>query len=217
MNLRKTIKTILREEVNEMYSRPSEKMDLIITRWLDNLFSGAKMYYNKSYESTHSFDWCNKGMEIASVILYFHNDDSVYDDKRPMSERNFEEGTLMIPESIVNELRNYVPIRRNYLRYKIEEWFDDNIMTEVTKTMGRDDIHIIKFSEYPKTAEVCVPPVEKPEGVTEEEMIELILKTTLHKRDALLRYEEEKPGYIEKLYLDKLHSAEIDRLRGNND
>jgi hypothetical protein len=217
MNLRKTIKTILREEVNEMYSRPSEKMDLIITRWLDNLFSGAKMYYNKSYESTHSFDWCNKGMEIASVILYFHTDESVYDDKRPMSERNFEEGTLMIPESIVNELRNYVPIRRNYLRYKIEEWFDDNIMPEVTKTMGRDDIHIIKFSEYPKTAQVCVPPVEKPEGVTEEEMIELILKTTLHKRDALLRHEKETPGYIEKLYLDKLHSAEIDRLRGNND
>jgi hypothetical protein len=217
MNLRKTIKTILREEVNEMYSKPSEKMDLIITRWLDNLFSGAKMYYNKSYESTHSFDWCNKGMEIASVILYFHNDESVYDDKRPMSERNFEEGTLMIPESIVNELRDYVPIRRNYLRYKIEEWFDDNIMTEVTKTMERDDINIVKFSEYPKTAQVCVPPVEKPEGVTEEEMIELILKTTLHKRDALLKYEKENPGYIEKLYLNKLHSAEIDRLRGDND
>ena len=192
-------------------------MDLIITRWLDNLFSGAKMYYNKSYESTHSFDWCNKGMEIASVILYFHNDESVYDDKRPMSERNFEEGTLMIPESIVNELRDYVPIRRNYLRYKIEEWFDDNIMTEVTKTMERDDINIVKFSEYPKTAQVCVPPVEKPEGVTEEEMIELILKTTLHKRDALLKYEKENPGYIEKLYLNKLHSAEIDRLRGDND
>lgn len=216
MNLRTTIKTILREEVNEMYSKPSEKMDKIITRWLDNLFAGSKMYYKKSYESTHSFDWCNKGMEIATVILYFHNDDSVYNDKRPMSERNFEEGTLMIPESIVNELRDYVPIRRNYLRYKIEEWFDDNIMPEVTKTMGRNDINIGQFSEHPKTAQVCVPPVEKPEDVTEEEMIEYILKTTLHRRDGLLRREEEEPGYIEKLYLDKLHSAEIDRLRGND-
>ncbi len=216
MNLRTTIKTILREEVNEMYSKPSEKMDKIITRWLDNLFAGSKMYYKKSYESTHSFDWCNKGMEIATVILYFHNDDSVYDDKRPMSERNFEEGTLMIPESIVNELRDYVPIRRTYLRYKIEEWFDDNIFPEVTKTMGRNDINIGQFSEHPRTAQICVPPVEKPEDVTEEEMIELILKTTLHKRDGLLRREEEEPGYIEKLYLDKLHNAEMNRVRGND-
>ena len=216
MNLRTTIKTILREEVNEMYSKPSEKMDKIITRWLDNLFAGSKMYYKKSYESTHSFDWCNKGMEIATVILYFHNDDSVYDDKRPMSERNFEEGTLMIPESIVNELRDYVPIRRTYLRYKIEEWFDDNIFPEVTKTMGRNDINIGQFSEHPQTAQICVPPVEKPEDVTEEEMIELILKTTLYKRDSLLRREEEEPGYIEKLYLDKLHNEEMNRVRGKD-
>lgn len=216
MNLRTTIKTILREEVNEIYSKPSENMDKIITRWLDNLFAGSKMYYKKSYESTHSFDWCNKGMEIATVILFFHNDDSVYNDKRPMSERNFEEGTLMIPESIVNELRDYVPIRRNYLRYKIEEWFDDNIMPEVIKTMGRNDINIGQFSELPKTAQICVPPVEKSEGVTEEEMIEFILKTTLHERDSLLRREEEKPGYIERLYLDKLHNAEMNRVRGED-
>ena len=133
-----------------------------------------------------------------------------------MSERNFEEGTLMIPESIVNELRDYVPIRRNYLRYKIEEWFDDNIMPEVTKTMGRNDINIGQFSEHPKTAQVCVPPVEKPEDVTEEEMIEYILKTTLHRRDGLLRREEEEPGYIERLYLDKLHNAEMNRVRGED-
>lgn len=216
MNLRTTIKTILREEVNEMYSKPSEKMDTIITRWLDNLFTGSKMYYKESWKTRHDFEWCNKGMEIASVTLYFNNDENVYDDKRPTSERNFEEGTLSIPESIVNELRDYVPIRRNYLRYKIEEWFDDNIFPEVIKTMGRNDINIGQFSEYPKTAQICVPPVEKPEDVTEEEMIELILKTTLHKRDSLLRREEEEPGYIERLYLDKLHNAEMNRVRGND-
>lgn len=216
MNLRTTIKTILREEVLEMYSKPSENMDKIITRWLDNLFAGSKMYYKESWKTRHDFEWCNKGMEIASVILFFDNDDNVYHDKRPTSERNFEEGTLSIPESIVDELRTYVPIRRNYLRYKIEEWFDDNIMPEVIKTMGRNDINIGQFSEHPKTAKICVPPVEKPEGVTEEEMIELILKTTLHKRDGLLRHEEEEPGYIERLYLDKLHNAEMNRVRGED-
>jgi len=197
-----------------MYSRPSEKMDLIITRWLDNLFSGAKMYHKESWKSRHDFEWCNNGLEIGNLILFFHDDEDVYDDKRPTSERDFLSGTLHIPESIVNDLIAYVPIRRNYLRYKIEEWFDDNIFPEVIKKMDRDDIRISEFSEFPKNAEVCVPPVEKPEGVTEEEMIELILKTTLYKRNDLLKHEQDEPGFIEKTYLGKLYNAEMNRLRG---
>jgi hypothetical protein len=214
MNIRYTIKTILREDVNEMYSKPSEKMDLLITRWLDNLFSGAKMYHKESWKTRHDFEWCNKGIEIANVTLFFDEDANVFDDKRLTSERDFESGSLSIPKSLIDDLVKYVPIRRNYLRYKIEEWFDDNIFPSVVDTMGRTDIYIEEINEYPEKAEVCVPPVEKPEGVTEEDMIELILKTTLHKRDALLKREKETPGYIEKLYLDKLHNAEIDRLRG---
>ena len=214
MNLRYTIKTILREDVNEMYSKPSEKMDLLITRWLDNLFSGAKMYHKESWKTRHDFESCNKGIEIANVTLFFDEDVNVFDDKRLTSERDFESGSLSIPKSLIDDLVKYVPIRRNYLRYKIEEWFDDNIFPSVMDTMGRTDIYIEEINEYPEKAEVCVPPVEKPEGVTEEDMIELILKTTLHKRDALLKREKETPGYIEKLYLDKLHNAEMDRLRG---
>jgi len=214
MNLRSTIKAILIEEVNEAYSRPSEQMDNLIIRWLEKLFSGSKMYHKESWKSRHDFEWCNNGLEIGNLILFFHDDEDVYDDKRPTSERDFLSGTLHIPESIVNDLIMYVPIRRNYLRYKIEEWFDDNIFPEVIKKMGRDDVKVTEFSEYPKTAEVCIPPVEKPEGVTEEDMIELILKTTLFKRDYLLKQEKEEPGFIEKIYLGKLYNAEIDRLRG---
>jgi hypothetical protein len=214
MNLQKNIKRILREEVNEMYSKPSEKMDRIIDAWLEKLFSGAKMYYKEIYKSRHDFDWCNNGLEIASVILNFNNNEDVYDDKRPTSERDFENGSVTIPKSLIDDLVNYVPIRRNYLKYKIEEWFEDNILPSVIDKMGRTDIYINEIIEYPKKVEVCVPPVEKPEGVTEEDMIELILKTTLYKRDELLKREEEEPGFIEKIYLGKLHNAEMDRLRG---
>jgi len=214
MDLQKNIKRILREEVNEMYSKPSEKMDRIIDAWLEKLFSGAKMYYKETYKSRHDFDWCNNGLEIASVILNFNNNEDVYDDKRPTSERDFEKGSVTIPKSLIDDLVNYVPIRRNYLKYKIEEWFEDNILPSVIDKMGRTDIYINEIIEYPKKVEVCVPPVEKPEGVTEEDMIELILKTTLYKRDELLKREEEEPGFIEKIYLGKLHNAEMDRLRG---
>jgi hypothetical protein len=214
MSLQESIRRILKEEVNEIYSKPSEKMDRIIESWLEKLFSGAKMYHKESWKTRHDFEWCNNGLEIASVTLFFNDDENVYDDKRPTSERDFESGSLSIPKSLIDDLINYVPIRRNYLKYKIEEWFDDNIFPSIMDKMERTDIRIEEIKEYPKKAEVCVPPVEKPEGVTEEDMIELVLKTTLYKRNDLLKHEEEEPGFIEKIYLGKLHNAEMDRLRG---
>jgi hypothetical protein len=54
--------------------------------------------------------------------------------------------------------------------------------------------------------------MEKPEDVTEEDMIELILKTTLFKRDVLLRREEEEPGFIEKTYLQKIRNKKREDL-----
>ena len=100
------------------------------------------------------------------------------------------------------------------MKHRIIEWFEENIFPEVIEKMGRDDIEIDGISEYPENVEVCVPPVEKPEGITQEEMIDLILKTTLFKRNELLKYEEDSPGYIERVYLGKLQNAEIERLRG---
>lgn len=214
MSLKESIRRILREEVNKKYSKPSENIEKLINNWLTNLFSGSKMYYEETYKSRHDFKWCNNGLEIASVILYFHDDENVYNDKRPTSERKFTEGSLWIPKDIVNDLLRFVPIRRNYLRYMIEEWFEDNWLEVIQDKLGRNDISLDEFKEYPEKVQVCVPPVEKPEGITQDEMIDYVLKNTLYRRDELLRRDEEDPGFIEKTYLGKLHNAEIERLRG---
>lgn len=213
MNLKESIRRILIEEVNEAYLKPSENTDKLIYRWLEKLFSGSKMYHQKSYETRHDFYWCNKGKQIANVILFFNEDNSIYSDKRPTSERDFYEGNLTIPKSTIDNLITYVPIRKNYVKHRIIEWFERNVLPAVSEKMGRDDMEIDEISEYPSEPEVCVPPVEKPEGITQEEMIDLILKTTLFKRNELLKYEEDSPGYIERVYLGKLQNAEIERLR----
>jgi len=211
MNLQETIKKLLIEEVNEAYLKPDENTNKFINRWLEKLFSGSKMYHKESYKTRHDFDWCNKGLEIANVILHFED---TYD-KTPTSERDFHFGHLMFPKSIIDDLVTYVPIRRNYVKHKIIEWFEGNMLPSMIEKMGRDDIEIDEITEYPVNAEVCVPPVEKPEGVTQEEMIDLILKKTLFRIDDLLKHEEEEPGFIESVYLGKLHDDEIKRLREN--
>lgn len=206
------IRYILKEEVSRKYAKPTPKLEQVVYRWLNNYFDGAQMYHNKSWETTHSFEWCNRGKEILQLILYFE-EDKIWDDKRKTEERDFVSGTLMITENILNELSSDIPVRRSYLKYIFEEWFDDNYLGEIQSKMGRNDISVDEFEELSRGSEPCVPPITKPEDVSQDDMIELVLKTTLFKRDDLLRREEEEPGFIEKIYLNKLRAAEIDRLR----
>ena len=210
---RDLIRHILKEEVNKKYPKPTQNVEKLVYKWLNDYFDGAQMYHNKSWESTHSFEFCNNGKEIMDVNLYFHNDENVYDDKRKTEERGFESGSIIIPKNILIELSSDIPVRVSYLKYIFEEWFDDTYLGEIQKFMGRNDIYISEFDIRNKDAEVCVPPMTKPEDVTEEDMIEYILKTTLYSRDKILKYENEKPGFIEKTYLSKLRDAEMKRVR----
>jgi hypothetical protein len=53
----------------------------------------------------------------------------------------------------------------------------------------------------------------KPEEVTDDEMIDFIVKNTLWNAKDLIKKEEETPGYIDKLYINKLRQSEIERVR----
>jgi hypothetical protein len=212
--MRNLIKHILKEEVNRKYAKPSPKVEQLVYRWLNDYFDGSQMYYNKSWETRHDFEWCNNGKEIMDFVLFFKDDESVFDDKRKTEERDFDSGELSIPKNILNDLASDIPVKVSYLKYVIEEWFDDTYLGEIQSKMDRNDIYISEFNIDVIDAQTCVPPVTKPEGVTEEEMIEHILKTTLFKMKDILKNEEENPGWIEKTYLEKLRGADRERLRG---
>ena len=212
--MRNLIKLILEDEVKRKYEKPTPKIEQLVYRWLNDYFDGAKIYYNKSWETRHDFEWCNHGKEIMSFILFFKDDSDVYDDRRKTEERDFDSGSIYIPNDIFKDLMSDIPVRASYLKYLFEEWFDDTYLGEIQSKMGRNDIYISEFNIDDREAKTCVPPMTKPEDVTEEDMIELILKTTLYKRDELLNYENEEPGFIEKTYLSKLRDAEMKRVRG---
>ena len=212
--MRNLIKLILEDEVKRKYEKPTPKIEQLVYRWLNDYFDGAKIYYNKSWETRHDFEWCNYGKEIMSFILFFEDNSDVYDDRRKTEERDFDSGSIYIPNDIFKDLMSDIPVRASYLKYLFEEWFDDTYLGEIQNKMGRNDIYISEFNIDNRDAQTCVPPVTKPEGVTEEEMIEHILKTTLFKMKDILKNEEETPGWIEKTYLEKLRGADRERLRG---
>jgi len=122
--------------------------------------------------------------------------------------------SMGVPKNVFDDLTTDLPMRVSYLKYLFEEWFDDTYLGEIQKKMGRNDIYIDEFDVYNSDGDICFPPITKPDDVTEEEMIEYILKAGRYKMKDILWWEERLPGWIEQTYLEQLNGAEYRRLKG---
>ena len=215
--MKQLIKKILLQEVNKKYSKPNEKLDSLVYNWLDNYFEGSQIYTHE-YWKYHgfSFKFCKNGREIADLRVEL--DDRSPDwgprDKRPTSERNVKEVMLYIYPVMVDELITDIPIRKNYLLYLIEEWFEDTKLDKIQQDFNRNDLSLdyVSVFESRKRGDICVPPISKPEDITMQEMMDYIKKNTLFSYEDMEENEEEEPGWIEELYLAKLRGNEKERL-----
>ena len=217
--MKNLIRKILKEEINKKFSKPNEKLDSLVYNWLDNYFEGSQIYKNESWKYySFQFEFCKDGREIADLRVVF--DDKSPDwgprDKRPTSERSVEEVMLYIYPIMVNELVTDIPIRKNYLLYLIEEWFEDTKLDEIQQGFNRNDLSLdyVTVFQSNNKGDICVPPPTKPEGVTMQDMMDYIKKTTLYSYKDMEEHEEDEPGWIENLYLAKLHGKEKERLNG---
>jgi hypothetical protein len=223
--MKESIRNILLQEVNKKYSKPTEKVDKLVYRWLNNYFEGSQIY-KEEYWKYHGFQFkfCKNGREIADLRVEL--DDKSPDwgpsDKRPTSERSVKEVMLYIYPVMIDELITDIPIRKNYLLYLIEEWFEDTKLDEIQRGFNRNDLSLdyVYVSEYKKRGDICVPPISKPEDITMQEMMDYIKKNTLFSYEDMEENEEEEPGWIEDMYLGKLNAKERERLnqedRDNN-
>ncbi len=215
--IKESIRTILIQEVNNKYSKPTEKLEKVVYKWLDNYFEDSQIY-KEEYWKYHGFrfEFCKNGREIADLRIVF--DDNSPDwgpsDKRPTSERSVKEVMLYIYPIMIDELITDIPIRKNYLLYLIEEWFEDTKLNEIQKEFNRSDMSLdyVTVFNYKKRGDLCVPPVSKPDDVSMQEMMDYINKNTLFSYKDMEEHEDEEPGWIENMYLSKLHSKEQERV-----
>jgi hypothetical protein len=208
MNLNEHIKRVLREELNKKYLKPSEKSEKFILDRLNGMASGAEIYHVESYKTRHDFEFCKNGKQIMNLALFFEETN----DRTPTSERKFDSSTLSVQEDFVGGLLGAFPVRRNYLYYIIEEWFEDTFLSKISNMIGRNDISVEELS-FNDRSYACAPPIkEVPEGVTQDEMIKVIMNGTLWRKRDLLALEEREPGSIEFMYLQKLRNNEVNRL-----
>ena len=224
-SLRESIKDMIDEEVTKKYSKPTEKVDKLVYKWLDNYFEGSQIY-KEEYWKYHGFQFqfCKNSREIADlrVELDDRSPDWGPSDKRPTNERTVKEVMLFIYPVMIDELITDIPIRKNYLLYLIEEWFEDTQLDKIQQGFNRNDLSLdyVSVFEHRKRGDICVPRPTKPEDITMEEMKDYINKNTLFSYKDIEEHEEEEPGWIENMYLSKLHSKEKERVnqedRDNN-
>lgn len=214
--MKKIIKRILKEEVNKKYPKPTPKLDSIVYRWLDNYFDGVQIYKEESWKYYYfSFDFCKDGRFIADLRVIFDNKSSDWGpkDKRPTSERSVNNVFLIIYPIMVNELLSDIPVRRNYLMYLIEEWFEDTYLNKVQQMLDRNDLALDELDiSSNNQGDICVPPMTKDDDVTMEDMMDYIKKNTLFSYKDMEENEEDEPGWIEELYLKILRTKEQERL-----
>jgi hypothetical protein len=216
MNLQEHIRKVLREEVNKKFPKPNEKLDKGIYTLLNNYFTNSQIYQNE-YWTDHgfAFEFCKNGREIGDLRVEL--DDKSPDwgprDRRPPSQRSVEAVFLYIYPNMIDIMKKVFPVRQNYLMYIIEEWFEDTYIDKVQQMLNRNDLSLDYVTKTSKNkGELCVPPMTKPEDITTQEMMDYIKGNTLYSYRDMERHEEEEPGWIEKLYLEKLRSRERDRI-----
>ena len=133
-------------------------------------------------------DWCINGKETITAFYYFERD-------------KFERGSLSISKKIVESLSNLLSIRRSYLIHVIEEWYDDTMVPKFEEIIGESGLSIDGVDVWDKEHD-CMPEPVKPEGITDEEMIDFIYNNTAYRKEEIIDKLESGERDLEDFYLD---------------
>ena len=133
-------------------------------------------------------DWCINGKETISAFYYFE-------------EGKFERGSLSVSKKIVESLSNLLSIRRSYVIHVIEEWYDDTMVPKFEEISGELGLSIDDIDVWDKE-HPCRPEPVKPEGITDEEMIDFIYNNTAYRKEEIINKIESGERDLEDFYLD---------------
>jgi hypothetical protein len=132
--------------------------------------------------------WCINGKETVNASYYFE-------------DGTFNKGTLSISRNIVTSLSNLLSIRRSYILHVIEEWYDETMVPKFEEIIGESGLSIDEIETWGEDSDCLDEPV-KPEGITDEEMIDFIYNNTAYRREEIIYKIESGERDLDDFYLD---------------
>ena len=183
------MKYIITEEQYKRLNRSSETLSKAIVKHMNQYISyGERKVTNKqrNYGNLRE-DWCIDGKEVITALYYFE-------------DGRFNTGTMYVSKELVESLSNMLSIRKLYVLHIILEWYDETMVPKFEQIVGESGLSIDDIDTSDKDHE-CIPEAEKPEGITDEEMIDFIYKNTAYNREEIIDKIESGDETLEDLYL----------------
>lgn len=144
-------------------------------------------------------DWCIDGKETISAYYTFDND-------------KFKSGHLSVSRNLVELLSDLLSIRKSYVLNTIAEWYDETMVPKFEEIVGESGLSIDDIWDSERDNK-CVPEPEKPEGITDEEMIDYIVKNTLYNKKEVINKINSGED-LEELYLHIVDIQNRKRITG---
>ena len=184
------MKFILTESQLNRLNKSSQGITNTIIKYMNKYISNGERKTAKKSRNYGNLreDWCINGKETISAFYYFEKGE-------------FERGSLSISKKIVESLSNLLSIRRSYVVHVIEEWYDDTMVPKFEEISGESGLSIDDVDVWDKEHPCRTEPV-KPEGITDEEMIDFINNNTAYRREEIIDKLESGERDLEDFYLD---------------
>ena len=183
------MKYIITEEQYKRLNRSSETLSKAIVKHMNQYISyGERKVTNKqrNYGNLRE-DWCIDGKEVITALYYFE-------------DGRFNTGSMLVSKELVESLSNMLSIRKLYVLHIILEWYDEVMVPKFEQIVGESGLSIEDIDTSDKDHE-CIPEAEKPEGITDEEMIDFIDKNTAYRREEIIDKIKSGDETLEDLYL----------------
>jgi hypothetical protein len=184
------MKIIITEGQYNRLNKSSQSITNAIIKYMNEYIGKGERKITKQSRNYGNFreDWCINGKETISAFYYFEKGE-------------FQKGSLSISKKIIKSLSNLLSIRHSYLIHVIEEWYDDTMVPKFEEIVGETGLSINDVDLWDKEHPCRQEPV-KPEGITDEEMIDYIVNNTLYYRDDVIGKIESGERDLDDFYLD---------------
>ena len=184
------MKIIITEGQYNRLNKSSQSITNAIIKYMNEYIDKGARKITKKSRNYGNFreDWCVNGKETISAFYNFEKGE-------------FERGSMSVSKKIVESLSNLLSIRRSYVIHVIEEWYDDTMVPKFEEISGESGLSIDDIDVWDKEHPCRQEPV-KPEGITDEEMIDYIANNTLYTKDEVVEKIESGERDLEDFYLD---------------
>ncbi len=196
------MKLIITEEQFKSLIKENLGRQKAIEQYMDRYISKGTRKIGKKSRNYGNLreDWCVDGLEQISAYYYFN-------------DGTFKNGILLISKSLIKDIVSIFTIKKSFAIYVVEDWYEKTMIPKFESIVGESKLSIndvdIRDNDYE-----CSPEPNKPEGITDEEMIDFIDKNTGYNRKEIINKIESGERDLEDFYLDIVDTVERKKRLG---